>query len=174
VSKVAAVVVLAIALAGCGGSGSKKAGPPALDKTTTTTAHTLAPGAPAYLARMHTLGNRLGAATDGLYPLDSGTPGSALSRATTAKLLRARAVLNAVAADLATIHPPLVVAPDHRRLRGAVLEVSTQIGLLVKSLRSGDTATFNSLAQLPALRLVIADTDAMKRKGYDIVAPFTG
>lgn len=120
---------------------------------------------------MHSLGNRLGAAADGLYPLDSGTRGSAVTRAAIAKLLRARATVIDVAAQLATIRPPAAVASDHRRLRTAVLRLSAQIGLLVKSLRIGDTDTFNSLSQLPALRGVISATDLMKRKGYDIVGP---
>jgi hypothetical protein len=170
--RVAAIGLLAIAVAGCGASGSKRVATPAVS-TTTGVVTARAPAAPAYVARMHTLGNRLGAATDGLYPLDSGTPGSTVSRTSTAKLLRARAVVNTVAADLGTIRPPAAVAPDHRRLRAAVLQVSAQLGLLVRSLRSGDTDTFNSLAQLPALRLVLADTDAIKRRGYDIVGTST-
>jgi hypothetical protein len=170
--RVAAIGLLAIAVAGCGASGSNRAKTTAVG-VTTGVASALAPAAPAYVTRMHTLGNRLGAATDGLYPLDSGTPGSTVSRTTTAKLLRARTVVKKVASDLATIRPPEAVASDHRRLRAAVLQVSAQLALLVRSLRSGDTDTFNSLAQLPALRLVLADTDAIKRKGYDIVGTST-
>lgn len=163
------VIALVAALAaGCGGKAREAVSTTSTVATTPTTP-TLQPQAAAYVARMHRLGNRLGATTDGLYPLDTGTPGSPVTRATIAKLVRARVVVDAVAHDLGTVQPPAAISTEHRKLRAAVVKVSDQIGVLVKSLRKGDTATFNSFAQLPALRQVFTETGAMRRKGYDVV-----
>ena len=154
-------------LAGCGGS--QKAALPAT--TTATVATTTAPAAQVtpYVRRMRALGGTLGKTIDRLYPIDSGTAGSAVSRASAARVDRARKVVAGVQAQLATMKPPAKIAADHRHLQAAVAALAAQMAKLSAALRSGDTDTFNGLSQLPAVRGVSAATDAMVRAGYDVV-----
>jgi hypothetical protein len=160
--------VLALAvllLAGCGGS-RHAATTTVVPPTAKATEHL---AKPAYVARLRALGNRVGRAVDGLYPLDSGPPKSAFAATTIAKLERARAVVVTADRSLQQIVPPAAAASGHRQLVAAVGKLDVQIERLANSLRTGDTTTFDELDQLPALRALNAATNALAKRGFDVV-----
>ena len=176
VPSVTALVVAVLVLGGCGGSGTSSTTTSSVSTTTVSTTPTststtivTTPAAKRYDAAMRRLGNSLGRAVDGLYPLDTGTPGSAQSKHTITKLEEAQATVESVDRSLASIEPPAAVVSQHRALRKAVARVGVQLGKLAASLRTGDTQTFNRLSQLPALAGVTAATDAIEKKGYDVL-----
>lgn len=154
-------------LAGCGGS--EKAAVPATTTATVATTTAAAPQLSPYVRKMRALGGTLGKTIDRLYPIDSGTAGSDVSRASAAKVDRARKVVQGVEAQLSTMKPPAKIAADHRHLEAAVAALAAQMAKLSTALRSGDADTFNGLSQLPAVRGVSSATDAMVRAGYDVV-----
>jgi hypothetical protein len=122
-----------------------------------------------YVARMRLLGNRLGRAVDSLYPLDSGSSHSAVAKATIAKLEAAQNTVSTVERDARAIVPPPAARRAHAQLVAAVADVDGQIGKLAASLRANDSATFEELSQLPALREVNAATTALQKLGFDVV-----
>jgi hypothetical protein len=174
----AGVVASALALAGCGGGRGGQASTTTAPATTTapTTSNAVLPTlttaeAQRYDQAMLSLGTKLGKAVDGLYPLDTGTPGSAEEKQAIAKLVRAHIVVSSVEKSLGRIQPPSAVAAEHRALRKDAHAVARQIAELATSLRTGDTDTFSALSQLPALARVTAETDAIRKKGYDVLTP---
>jgi hypothetical protein len=171
----AALVACGFALAGCGGSSHRPAvtSTPATMTQTAPTASVVptltTPEARQYDKAMLSLGAKLGRAVDGIYPLDTGTPGSSQAKHTIAKLERARSAVSSIEASLGRVQPPAAVAAEQQTLRKDLRAVARQISQLATSLRTGDSKTFDALSQLPALARVAADTDAIRKKGYDVL-----
>lgn len=163
-------LIPALALASCSAGSGKRAATvattPAASLPTLSTAEALR-----YDKAMLRLGAKLGKTVDGLYPLDTGTPGSTDEKQTIAKLDRAHRAVSSVERSLGQIEPPAAIAAEHRTLRKNVHAVARQIAALATSLRTGDTDAFNALSQLPALAGVTAETDAIRQKGYDVLGP---
>jgi hypothetical protein len=161
------LVGVTVALAGCGGNGGN--GAPAR----TTAAPVEKPvqlGKTAYEKTMRRIGNELGKSIDGLYPLSSGPRGSDTAKETVVKLEKARAVITGVSAQLAHIVPPPAIASEHKRLEAGVRELTAQIDKLIESDKAGDVGAFVAGSNFSSLQIIESAADAMKVKGYDILA----
>jgi hypothetical protein len=167
---------LAIGAAGCGGGGSSSS-----SQTTTTTPAVTALTVPkvqlnktAYERKMRTLGDQLGKSISDLYPLSTGTKGSATARATVVKLRKAQTVVSGVLAQLKQIVPPAAVATQHRQLENGVSTLVTQLGQMITNAKTGDIADFVAGSNLTApLQMIHAAADAMKSAGYETVGTNT-
>jgi hypothetical protein len=168
-----AVGALAIGAAGCGGGSSS----PSPSPTTTTTPAVTAPTGQkvkldkkAYEKKMRTLGNQLGKSINGLYPLSSGTKGSATAKATVVKLQKAQTVISGVLVQLKQIVPPAAIAKQHRQLENGVSTLVTQLRQMITNTETGDVADFVAGSNFTApLQMINAAADAMNNAGYNII-----
>jgi hypothetical protein len=169
-TRLVALTAVVLGCAACGGNAANTSVGTVSNAPTPITSG--APPAPAtYAAAVRALGAKFGAAMDGLYPLDSGTKGSDVARATTAKLLHAEEVVVYVEKGLSALHPPQSVAVQQRTLLRSLKRLDAQIQQLATATRDGDASTFNRLSQLPQLRSVSNAAAAMKKRGYDVLGP---
>jgi hypothetical protein len=158
----AAIIVVAVTCcAGCGSADNQA--------STRATAVIGNPSDP-YLARMREIGQRFEQAVRGLYPLASGTEGSAQREAAIGKLANAQEKISDVDVNLEKIHPPARVRRLHRRLRIAVDGVQSEVSRMLTALQHNDMTTFISLSGLKALQTVNSTTALMKKNGYDITS----
>jgi hypothetical protein len=165
-----AIVVAAASLTGCGGNGGNRAETPAARTTAATTTPTGPLGKRAYVKKLQHLGRRLGKSVDGLYPIDTGTRGSETSRRTVEKLQKAHVVLEDVLAELMRIVPPSRVASAHHLLEAGVRGIAADVAAVIKDLRTGNLAASIGPSGLPSLPIITAATDAMEKKGFDVLA----
>jgi hypothetical protein len=160
---------LALVAAGCGGGSSSS--------SQTTTPAVTAPTAPkvqlkkdAYERKMRTLRNQLEKSINHLYPLSSGTKGSATAKATALKLRKAQAVVSGVLAQLEQIVPPAAVAKQHRQLENGVSTLATQLDQMITNTETGDVSDFVAGSNLTApLQMINAAAHAMNAAGYDVI-----
>jgi hypothetical protein len=164
-----AIVAAAASVTGCGGNGGNGAAAPAAATTAATTRPTGPLAKQVYVRRLQLLGRRLGKSVDGLYPIDTGTRGSKTSHQTIAKLEKAHAVLEDVLAELVQIVPPPRVASDQRLLEAGVRGVAANVEAVIKALREGNLAASIAPSGLPSLPIITAATDAMEKKGFDVL-----
>ena len=160
-----APLLAVVAAAGCGGSTSS-----APQTSTTSPARTQQLAKRAYVLRMQELGRRLGKEIQSVYPIDTGTAHSQISKQTMRKLQRARVVVQGLLAQLQTISPPAAVAADHREVERGVKGIDTEMYAVILALRDGDLAASIEPAALPSLQTVTNAIDRMEQKGYDVLA----
>jgi hypothetical protein len=165
-----AIVAVAASVVGCGGKGDNRAAAPVAATTVETTRLTGSLGKQAYVRTLQQLGRRLGKSVDGLYPIDTGTRGSETSRRTIVKLQKTHVVLEDVLAKLMRIVPPPRVASDHRLLETGVRGIAADVEAVINDLRTGNLAASIGPSGLPSLPIITAATDAMEKKGFDVLA----
>jgi hypothetical protein len=157
---------LALVAAGCGGGG----GSTSSQNATAPTGQKVRLSKTAYEQKMRTLRNQLGQSIDDLYPLSTGTKGSATANATVVKLQKARIVASGVLAQLEQIVPPAAIAKQHRQLENGVSTLVTQLGQMIKNTETGDVAGFVGGSNLTApLQMINAAAHAMNSAGYDVI-----
>jgi hypothetical protein len=165
------VAGLVATLAACGGGSH----PPASATKTRPAPATTVPRAPAnvskavYVVRMRRLGATLGAEVNRVYPISTGTPGSALEAQTERNLEHARVVFEHVLAGVQSMRPPHAVAVDHRRLERGLVEVAAELQQVIDDLRGGKFQASIAPSRLSALNVISAATSSMQRKGFDVV-----
>lgn len=168
----AALASASALVAGCGGGTHSAATTATTRSATTTTATTVTPvrvSKTAYVARMRSLGKTLGTEMDRLYPISTGTRGSALEKATIKRLERAQGVVLHVLASVRGLQPPQSIAADQRRLEQGLAGVASELGQVVSDLRRGDIRATQTPSRLPDLTLITSATTAMEKKGYDVL-----
>ncbi len=164
-----AAAAVAVGATGCGGGGSSST-QASTSVTTVPPAAKVQLGKKAYVHKMQVLGNQLGKTVNGLYPLSSGSKGSATAKQTVIKLQKAQAVIDGVLAQLMRIVPPPAVAKEHRQLVSGVHTLSDQLGSMITNTETGDIGDFVAGSNFTApLRTINAAASAMTSLGYNVI-----
>ena len=122
-----------------------------------------------YVARMRSLGKTLGGEVNRIYPIQTGTRGSALEKATIQRLARAQVVVLHVGAGVHAMRPPKPIAADQRRLERGLAGMASELGQLVSDVRNGDIRDTMTPSRLNGLTLITSATNRMEKKGYDVL-----
>jgi hypothetical protein len=168
----AALPVLALSLAACGG-GEKTASESAATATSATTvALTVTEATPlakdAYDRRMQLLGRRLAVAVQRLFPLVEAQPGTDVSKESVAKLARTRATVTKVAVGVSSISPPAGVRAAHQHLLNGISTFGGELDELIRVLQEGTSKPFGEYTKFDGLRAIARATKEIENKGYTI------
>jgi predicted secreted protein len=125
--------------------------------------------APAYTETMKRLGDELGAAMQGIYPLVTGAPGSVARSRTIERLKKADTALKGIEARMGKVAPPKAVRSQHRRLLRQVEILRGELGGMIESLHDDRLGAFVKLSNLDELYMIWATARKIDRKGYDIL-----
>ena len=117
---------------------------------------------------MRKLGRRFAASVQGLFPLVEAEPGTAVAKATVAKLERTRAVVVDVAAAVAAIPAPAAIRGPHRRLLNGLSSLRSELDDLIHVLQAGTSKPFGAYTTFAALRTIAAARNEIERKGFAI------
>jgi hypothetical protein len=163
----AALALLAVTLAGCGGGG-KTAVHQSTAPTVTIPLKTVSLGKVAYERTMARLGNQLVGSVKGLFPLTEAQPGTDVSKATLEKLAKTRAVVTTVMARVAAIAPPAPIRSEHQRLLQGIAALGGELDKLIEVEENGTSEAFGIYARFNSVRTIAKATTAMEKKGYKI------
>ncbi len=108
-----------------------------------------------------------------IYPLVSGTKGSAARAATIRHLEAGDKTLSGVQADLKRTQAPPRVRKLHRRLMADVGKLRMEMVGMIQSLRSDDVVHFMTLSGLAALPAVNNTIDLIQLDGYKFLGKST-
>ena len=147
IARVAAVLLLSVALlSGCGSSSRP---------------------APAYVREVDAVVGGLDSVTNDLY-----TPSDASSAAS--ELVTVQAALRKAAAGLAAITPPPAVRGDHERLVQAVAALARGVTPLIAELKTGNVEGADAAFSLSAAGEARRAIRAIRAAGYEINVPLLG
>lgn len=126
-----------------------------------------------YEAAMKRIGNEYAKGIGVIYPLVSGTKGSAARAATIRHLETGSKTLAGVEVALKRTQAPAPVRKLHKRLMADVGKLRLELVAMIESLRSDDVVHFMTLSGLSALPAVNNTIDLIQLDGYKFLGKST-
>ena len=160
----------------CSGRGARKRDRGICDPGSEHQQHLGAPGDSAkarYEAAMKRIGVEYAKGIGVIYPLVSGTKGSAARAATIQHLETGSKTLAGVEAELKRTQAPAPVRKLHKRLMADVGKLRMEMVGMIQSLRSDDVVHFMTLSGLSALPAVNNTIDLIQLDGYKFLGKST-